>query len=126
VPETRNTGQARIVLLIDDDAAVLDSTGSLLEAFGHTVHAAADGSEALRQITLGVVPDVVITDFRLPGANGLNVVEEIRRQVGREIPAIIVTGDTTNLAVREADLPSCWVLHKPADAARIRSLIESC
>ena len=110
------------VLLIDDDPAVLDSTSILLEVLGFELETAEDGSAALEAIRAGGPPDVVVTDFRLPGMSGVEVIEQIRAAVGRAVPAIIMTGDTTG--VGSLGIECCEVLNKPVDADELIELIH--
>jgi two-component system, sensor histidine kinase len=70
------------------------------------------------------VPDVIVSDFRLPGDNdGLDVIAQLRRQFGRDIPAIVITGDTapdTIQRIKQAGFP---VLNKPLHPAKLRALL---
>ncbi|MBV8184745.1 MAG: response regulator [Hyphomicrobiales bacterium] len=78
-----------IILIIDDDAAVLSSLGFLLEAEGYAVLACGDVGELLSvEIPR---PGCVIIDFRMPVMNGLDVLRWLREK-NIDAPAILVTG----------------------------------
>ncbi len=115
------------VLVVDDDPAVADATGMLLEVEGYHVQTARDGNEAFSKIQGGLRPDMIISDYRLPGMNGVEVVRHIRDLAGNDVPSILVTGDTSLNEIVAAGLPSCAVLHKPINSEHLISLIrESC
>ncbi|MCH9672830.1 MAG: PAS domain S-box protein [Gammaproteobacteria bacterium] len=117
--------QDPIVLIVDDDSAIVDALSMLLESAGVQVHAAQSGEEALAVVSQGARPDILLSDFRLPGQSGLAVVERLRHIIGARVPAIIMTGDTGSEALREVDPEDLTVLHKPVDSDRLLALIES-
>jgi len=119
--------QVAKVLIVDDDPAIIDATRILLEVEGFEVQAALDGDEALAQIEGGLRPNVLISDYRLPGLNGVEVARRIRSLAGENVPTILVTGDTSSREIVDAGLKNCTILHKPVDSERLISLInESC
>ena len=113
------------VLLLEDEAAVRQSTTDLLRAWGCRVCAAQSRAEGLRLLG-GARPDLVISDFHLGGAeDGCAAVSALRGQFGSGLPALIITGDLAP-AVREAvaALPA-ELLHKPVRAMNLRALLNS-
>ena len=59
-------------------------------------------------------PDLIIADYRLPGtATGVELVTRLRHASGRNLPALIVTGDTQASISAAAATIGCEVLHKP-------------
>ena len=82
---------ARIVV-VDDDPSVLKVVQTVLSADGYEVEIAADGPEALRRI-LESPPALVILDVMMPGLNGWELCEIVRRQSHtREVPVLFLTG----------------------------------
>jgi DNA-binding NtrC family response regulator len=77
------------VLLIDDDANLLEVLSFMLQEEGHEVRAHADGRNALTDLK-GDPPDVVITDLKMPGIDGLAVLARVR-EADATIPVIILT-----------------------------------
>lgn len=79
-----------VVLLIDDDPAVLKSLSRVLTSEGMTTIAAANGCEAIERLGDGL-PDVVITDLCMPGINGWDVLfyERMERP---DLPIFVITG----------------------------------
>lgn len=74
------------VLVVDDDVLVAAGTTSLLEDLGHSVIEAHSGAEALRLLELGGRPDLVITDYAMPGMTGF----ELARAIGEKYPTLPV------------------------------------
>jgi PAS domain S-box-containing protein len=112
------------ILLIEDDPAVAEATTMLLESHGVNVCSAAHVDEALAQLEEGVRPNVVISDYRLPGDSGIEVIRRIRSVVGEDIPAVLVTGDTSLEERQSMTLPDCRILFKPVDTIRLIEAIE--
>jgi len=77
------------VLVVDDDRAVRDSLRRALTVHGFEVELAADGMEAIRQISLEP-PDLLVLDIMMPGVDGLGVVRRLR-QDGHEVPILLLT-----------------------------------
>ena len=73
-------------------------------------------------------PDLLVTDFRLAaGATGLDALERIRRELGFDIPAIVLTGDSSFEALeRKAADGGFRVLPKPVDARRLVAELADC
>jgi CheY-like chemotaxis protein len=65
------------VLVVDDDPAVRSVLCRTIAAAGYTVHAAADGLEALTLLAAGLSIDVVITDLRMPRMDGRHLSAEL-------------------------------------------------
>jgi len=120
-----NDEQALIVLLVDDDEFVANTTARLLQLFNMEVHAVYDGDQAMSKITNGLVPDFIVSDYRLPAYNGLELVKQVREALGDEIPAIITSGDTSAEQLMKKNLTKFKVLVKPVDPENLLSLIES-
>ena len=110
-----------VVLVVDDEPDVLAATATLLGQQGCRVLAAGDADEAIgRLVTTGLVPDLVLADHRLrDGRTGVEAIERVRDEVNREVPALVVTGDTAPARLREAAASGLPLLHKPVDAARL-------
>ncbi len=115
----------RSVLLVDDDSSIVDAAVMLLEIEGFRVHAAADYAAALALIQDGVTVDMIVTDYRLPGENGVMLITSVRAVLKRELPAILLTGDTSVPEIDATGLPACALLHKPIDAEKLLQLIRT-
>jgi CheY-like chemotaxis protein/two-component sensor histidine kinase len=80
----------RHVLLIDDQEEVRESVGEMLKALGHRVVTAADGAAALAEAERSR-PDVILTDFGMPGMNGVEVARRFLASTP-DIPIVLITG----------------------------------
>ena len=123
--KTPRSADEPIVLFVDDDPAIVDATTMLLGVSGFEIHAALSGEEALSYIADGVRPDIVISDYRLPGYDGIEVIRRVRQETTEDLPTVLITGDTSASEIDKANLANCTVLHKPVDTEQLISLIES-
>lgn len=82
------------------------------KAWGSRLHPAGRSLERS-----DALPDLVITDYRLNGeATGIEVIKRLRQTLGRELPAILLTGDTSPAWKLEAVALGCPILYKPIDS----------
>jgi signal transduction histidine kinase len=79
------------ILLVDDDTLIAASTASLLEDLGHRVVEAHSGKEALAILENGLNPDVVITDYAMPGMTGIDLALKLRGR-NPHLPILLATG----------------------------------
>jgi DNA-binding NtrC family response regulator len=115
------------ILVVDDDRAFRVSTAALLRADGHVADAAGDGQaavEAIRQTTF----DLVILDLRMPGVDGLGVVEALRVW-GHDVPILMISGfGTVDSAVSALHLGADDFLVKPVEpetlSERVQALLD--
>ena len=88
-------GPRRCALVVDDDPVNLRVMGATLEHDGYEVVAADSGSAALRLLTEGLEPDVVLLDVMMPRMSGYEVCREIRaRAPATQLPVIMLTAKT--------------------------------
>lgn len=125
-PPARPVQNARVpvVLFVDDDPAIVEGMTMMLEVSGIKVHTALDGDAALAHIAAGVAPDLVVSDYRLPKYNGVELIRRIRKQTMTDLPTVIMTGDTSSQEIEKANLDDCTILHKPVDVERLLLIIE--
>jgi len=114
-----------LVLLVDDESAILRGMAELFDNWNIDLVTAHSANEAVHWLdSLGRVPDVIVSDYRLPDdIDGIEVITRLRQKFGRDIPAILVSGDTapdTILRISQAGLP---LLHKPLRPAKLRALL---
>jgi excisionase family DNA binding protein len=88
------------VLVVDDEATIRDLLSKTLALAEYDVDLAPDGRSALER--LRIIPyDLLITDLKMPGVDGLAVIREARR-LKADIPVIIITGFSTEASAIEA------------------------
>ncbi|MGI9334539.1 MAG: PAS domain S-box protein [Gammaproteobacteria bacterium] len=122
-PSDTQPGQLT-VLFVDDDSAIVDALSLLLSMSGFSVHAALNGEDAMAFLAQGLRPDIVVSDFRLPGETGIALIRRIREHTGVELPAILMTGDTATAGLRAANVDNLQIMHKPVQGNRLIELIE--
>jgi PAS domain S-box-containing protein len=114
--------QGSVVLLVDDDAAVLKATKFRLSVkSGLEIWAASSpgGVDELLAKMAPRMPDIIVTDYHLGAAkNGIDIINEARTRAGRQIPAVLVSGDT---AVSPADMKQqgIEVAFKPTEGSEL-------
>jgi PAS domain S-box-containing protein len=86
----QKASRARI-LLVDDDVLIAMSTAGMLEDLGHEVIEANSGASALEALQGNADVDLMITDFAMPGMNGAQLAEEVRRRLP-SLPILLATG----------------------------------
>jgi len=103
------------VLVIDDDRDIRDGTLRLLEQRACRVIAADSADEALAAIVdEELVPDLIVADYRLrDDRTGADAIRAVREEVNENVPAMIVTGDTSPARLREASASGFRLLNKP-------------
>jgi CheY-like chemotaxis protein len=113
-------------LLIENDPSSVQAMTALLEKWGCHVVTSVSLVEALARIgTPAEVPDAIVADLHLDHQeSGLTAVQEIRRQMRLEVPAVIVTADYSEKAAKEASLYGLEVLTKPVKPAEMRALLS--
>ncbi|MBO0750368.1 MAG: response regulator, partial [Porphyrobacter sp.] len=112
------------VLLVDDDAGVRLILAEHLRDLGLEVAVAEDAQQALKLLesTNGNAPDFVLTDFSMPGMDGLNLLGAIGDR-WPNIRGAIMTGNPQE-RVSRCD-PHVAVIHKPIDAGELKRLLAA-
>ena len=109
----------RKFLVVDDDPVVGKSFDRVLSGRGYAVVTAKDGPEALRKMA-DEAYDVVYTDIRMPGMDGIEVAAEIKKNQPW-LPVVIVSGYATpENEARAKAAGAIAVLHKPLSPAMIK------
>jgi CheY-like chemotaxis protein len=101
-------------LVVEDDPYVREMAVAGLEDAGYEVVDTASGSEALRLLQAGIVFDALLTDVRLPGANGWAVARAYRERFP-DLPVLYVTGHAEQMQ----PAPGGIILTKPYRMAQV-------
>ncbi len=118
----------RLIVIVEDDPAVLGGLDVLLKSWGADV-AAFDSFQACADWAASghpdaARPDLLIVDFRLEsGHTGLEVIETMRARFGRALPAVIVTGSLMSNQEGEAHAHDFHLLLKPVVPTKLRAMI---
>jgi two-component system, sensor histidine kinase len=126
VAKRRADVSGRLVVVVDDEAAIVDGMKVLLSGWGADVIGSLSGDEVIEAVhSKGRMPDLIIADYRLAdGAIGTDVIDRLRRELDPEIPAILVTGSTGAERVSEADAKRYDLLLKPVNPETLRALMS--
>lgn len=76
-------------MIVDDDQDARELIGEVLVEAGYTVEVAGDGFEAMAKLPRAL-PDLVLTDLRMPGMHGVDLAQRIRKQ--HDVPVVLTTG----------------------------------
>jgi two-component system sensor histidine kinase/response regulator len=112
-----------IILVIDDDESMRDSCTQILTKDGFRAEIAKDGSSGLEKIK-ETKPDLVLIDLKMPGINGLEVLEKTK-EIDPNIIAVVITGYATVESAVEAMKKEAYdFLPKPFTPDELRIIIK--
>lgn len=112
------------ILIIDDYTSTLDSLSLLLESNGFQVTTADNGKTGLTYLTEKSF-DLVLLDVKMPGMNGFEVIENLKRDQP-ELPVIIISAhDAMDSAIKSAAMGAFDFLEKPLDTDRLLLTIRN-
>lgn len=120
-PDTRQDVR---LLLVDDEPDLLGTLGEILEDHGYTVVSTWEGEEAV-EIASVYRPNILITDFRLPGIDGVTTIHRVRENCPR-LKAFLVSGHlspTTRARAREEHVDS--IFEKPLSVPDLLQALEA-
>ncbi len=119
-------GDIRKLLVIDDEEAIREGTRLLLERMGYDVLTAGTIQEALEHVTAhGDELHGVVSDLRLAnGEDGIDAITRVQATLGTAIPAVLITGDTSQAEVRRAHESGHTVLFKPVQPRDLVSVLS--
>ncbi|MEO6564733.1 MAG: ATP-binding protein [Casimicrobiaceae bacterium] len=124
-PQATDPLTGRRVLVIDDEEPVREATRQTLLDWGCIPVVAADADDAVSAMAGLPEPDILLVDFRLSRQqDGIDAIRRLRALLGVEVPAIIISGESTadELArIREAGF---LLLHKPVSPAKLRASLS--
>lgn len=115
------------VFLVDDSPTILASLSAILSRAGVPVEKAATGEEALAAFKAGKTPlRMIVTDYHMPGMNGVELVREARRIPAlRFVPILLLTTESEQGRRDEARQAGAtgWLV-KPVDAGKFLSVLN--
>jgi signal transduction histidine kinase/ActR/RegA family two-component response regulator len=116
----------KLVVVVDDDPLVLEGIGGLFRSWGYHLLLAGTHDDALAGVAdRDRPPDLIVSDYHLAGGKtGIDVIEGVRRALSAEIPAFLVSGDTSPELLRHARASGYHLLHKPVDPMTLRAMVS--
>jgi len=102
------------IVLVDDEADIREVMAIALQDAGYEVHTASDGKAGIR-LCETIAPQIVITDIRMPGMTGIQVLEELKKQ-NPDIEVIVFSAfGEMDLAIRALQLDASDFITKPVN-----------
>ncbi len=116
------------ILVVDDDPGTLNAVRAYLTSIGHEVAPAKGGYQALRMIEatkgVGQSIDLMVTDLRMPGMDGVELIRAARR-IKLRLPIILMTAHGEESIRRQTlELEACGYLEKPFTPERLLTKTE--
>lgn len=115
------------ILVIDDDDALRQMLRRMLEMAGHEVADAEDGDTGLAEFRRQP-PELVITDIFMPRREGLETIMAMRREGGRRVPIIAISGGGSHGAFEHLDtakvLGAAYTLPKPFHYSELIAIVD--
>jgi CheY-like chemotaxis protein len=108
------------ILIVDDEEAILYVFERYLSVAGYRVAVAGNGRDAVRAGEAGPV-DLLITDFRMPGMNGVEVIHSLR-SLQPDLPALVISGNPIEAGTMP---PGVRFLSKPVSMSDLLDIIPS-
>jgi signal transduction histidine kinase len=117
----------KCVVVVDDELSVREGMQALLSGWGCDVVTADSLADALQRIGEHARrPDAILADYRLrEGATGIDAIKALHLEFGRDIPALLITGDIAAENLREASERGYAQLHKPVAPAKLREVLTT-
>ena len=110
------------VLVVDNDAAVLQGMQALLESWGCSVRVARQSAELQAQLR-DFPPDMLMLDYHLDGGDTGLALRQRLPEALQQLPCVLITADH-DLAIRQAaEAAGCTVLHKPLKPLALKSVM---
>ena len=112
------------VLVVDDQIELAENIAEILQTLGFETDVADSAEAGLERIERGGVT-ALITDFRLPGRNGAELIEDIRRR-GSRIPVLMMSAYSDELTMERAQAAGAWLfMPKPVALSALMAAFES-
>lgn len=112
------------ILMADDDPLIVEMLSGLLDDEGYAVDGVLDGTAVRARLADGEQYDLLLLDLQMPGASGLEILEQLRNDE-RDTPVIILTAHgTSSVAIRAMQLGAYDYVQKPFDLNEVASLVR--
>jgi len=113
------------ILLIDDEQPILDAMKTMLSDWSCQCRCFTTLKQAESSLEDNdSLPDIIISDYRLTDdVTGMDAIRRLRSCFGRDIPALLISGDTDPDLLKQAQREDFYLLHKPLKPTKLRAVI---
>src|SRR5436190_9271886 len=112
------------ILIADDEAPIVDLLTDLLSSEGYDVAGVGSGTAVLEQLQGEHGFGLLLMDLQMPGVNGLDLIEQLRKD-SIDIPVILITGHgTSSIAIRAMQIGAYDYLNKPFDLDEVVVVVK--
>jgi CheY-like chemotaxis protein len=113
------------VLAIDNEPSIVEGLSALLQGWGVSVTPAHNAAEAVaRVMALNQPLDAILADYHIHREDGIELVQALRRKIGSEVPAVLITADRTPAVREKAEGAGIHYLRKPVKPAALRAILS--
>src|SRR5258707_2341563 len=124
--EGKPMSEAGNILLVDDEPGMLRYIRTLLEVDDHDVETASTGEEAIELVQKGLTPTLVLLDLLMPGIDGLETLEGLRKlQPNVKVVMLSCVNDTKKV-VQAIRLGATDYITKPFQKAELEAVVDTC
>lgn len=111
------------ILVIEDDIVTRTVIERAITSWGYQVTACADGKIGVEK-AISELPDIILTDYQMPGYNGIEVVQKVKLQLPNT-PTILMTAfDEIQLTIKAIQSGAYDYIEKPIDLKKLKAIIE--
>ena len=121
----QDLGDINIVLL-DDEVSILEAMERLLEDWNCPTRAFTNCTDALNYLDKSdFKPDLILSDYRLAeNLSGIDAIQQLRDSIERQVPAILISGDTDPALLDKLEKEDFFLLHKPVKPSKLRRVMS--
>src|SRR5213078_852984 len=115
----------RSILVVDDDRSVRSYLSDFLTSCGYSIECAESGDQAVARLSAGYIPSLIVLDIVMPGINGIEVLESVKK-INPSIPVIILSAaGQTKTVVEAMKMGAADFLVKPFEEQELELAIQN-
>ena len=125
--ETPTVNKKGRILVVDDEPGVRELLGKVMTEMGHSVDVISDAGSAMKIIDAGTIYDVILSDIRMPGMNGVDLCSLIIRKIPEmKNRIIVITGDVMGADIKAfLNTNKLAYLAKPFDIKVLKKQVQA-